>query len=144
MNEVDPPGSFAILEAGDYCLPFRGPRVSEMLNVILAAILVICPAVCGATEVGHDAHEHSTPEAPESPTHCPSGGEECICGGAVETGAVRVPALKTEAPLPLTLSAPVLNTPPPAHHLTRDGTPTGLAGWGSTSTIRALLQVYRF
>ncbi len=112
----------------------------------LIGLLILCPFVCGAAEDGHGTHRHqaddSSPERPHGPAHCPEGGDNCICDGAVQSCDARI-ADSHDAGLPFAFAA-ILNTPPhPIAHLTWDGSPSGLAGWGDHPTIRAFLQNYR-
>ena len=126
-----------------------------MVVLYLIGFVTICPVVCGAGEGegGPDRHAHGlaaqgpTEPQPSAPFHCPEESESCICQGAVQAADVRVPgpdALGVLAPR----GGPSLaaqSVPPQglAHHLTRDGQPTGLAHWGNSTAVRALLQNFR-
>ena len=115
---------------------------------LLAFLLLACPFVCGADEIGHgDQHEASSGEAgpDHRPDQCPDGGDSCVCRGAVasqETQAALPDAGVADVLDHLTPAQPLLRAA--AHHLTRDGSPTGLAGWGDALTVRAYLQNFRF
>jgi len=116
-------------------------RVPRHMAIFLAGLIAACPVLCEATEAGHAAHRHGpagpTPGEPAHP-HGPQEADACICGGAVEGVAARVPdadpasrpfpppARTSRAPLPL-----------------RDGPPGVIAGRGGPSSARALLQIYR-
>ena len=121
--------------------------VRSCATYALVGLLMLCPFVCGEAEIGHGVtHRHETtdsaPERSHGPAHCPEGGDNCICEGAVQAGDVHVTD-SHDAGLPLGFAA-ILATPPrPIAHLTWDGSPTGLAGWGDHPTVRAYLQNYR-
>lgn len=108
---------------------------------LLVGLLLSCPVLCGADEIGHDAAAGDA-----SPGHddCPEGDDGCVCQGAVQVDAVR--ATLPEATLAGLLYALVPHPcplPPPLR-LTPDGSATGLAGWGDATTVRAYLQNFRF
>jgi len=115
--------------------------VRVLLNLILAGLIIACPAVCGAGEAGHDAHRPEAADSQGDPVHCPQDGDACICEGAVPTNDVQVPTLDTVA-LPFFVAL-VHGLAHPIPHLTWNGSPTGLAGWGDSLTVRALLQNFR-
>lgn len=81
-----------------------------------------------------------------APAHCPDAGDDCVCGGVVKSSDARVPH-GDPIGLPLSLFGLHGFLPhAPAHplaHLTFDGTPTGLASWGDSLTVRAFLQNFR-
>lgn len=113
----------------------------------LIGLLISCPFVCGAAEPDHgiahrDRASDSSPERPHGPAHCAEGGDNCICEGAVQVGDVRVPA-SHDVGFPLVFAAVLSSSPHPIAHLTWDGSPTGLAGWGDHLSVRAFLQNYR-
>lgn len=113
----------------------------------LVGLLMLCPFVCGAAGAGHDTtHRHQASEGSSErshgPAHCPEGGDNCICEGAVQPLDVRVPHAH-DAGLPCAFAA-ILDSPShPIAHLAWDGSLTGLAGRGDHPTVRALLQNYR-
>jgi hypothetical protein len=109
----------------------------------LIGFLALCPLICGAGEIGHPSHQLGSSDSP-SPSHCPEEGDNCICQGAVQGDHFRVPDLGSEAIGPflfLDRSNDLLLHP--LAHLTSDGSPTGLAGWGDAHAVRAFLQNYR-
>jgi hypothetical protein len=117
--------------------------VRALINTLLACLILACPFLCGADEIGHGAqHEHSGKGT--APAHCPENSDNCVCRGAVQSSDVRANAPVADACAPLFLPAPPLLTVQPLHHLTTEGSPTGLASWGGSLTIRALLQNFRF
>ncbi len=116
--------------------------------VNLIAILTLCPVFCGTEEADHGTHWHGTSagndsdELPASPGHCPEDGDNCICQGAIQSAAVRVSdafVVALSSPLVFALATP----PHPLAHLTCEGAPTGLAGWGNSHAVRAFLQNFR-
>ncbi|WP_435016363.1 hypothetical protein TA3x_003928 [Tundrisphaera sp. TA3] len=117
-------------------------------TLFLTGLILACPFLCGAAEAVGGAHEHhgtGQPGAP-APAHCPEDADSCVCRGAVPNGDVRVPGIDAIGlPLPLGVLAGLM-AHGPSHapsHLTRDGTPAGLAAWGSPSAVRAFLQNFR-
>ncbi|WZO99313.1 hypothetical protein EP7_000912 [Isosphaeraceae bacterium EP7] len=121
-------------------------RVATM--VILIGIILACPLLCGLAEACHDAHqEHASGKADApAPAHCPEESDDCVCRGAVQSPDVRVPDLTFAIEshwLDEFSFGPARPLPHPHANLTPDGSPTGLAGWGSSSTVRALLQNFR-
>ena len=123
--------------------------VRTFVTMLLIGLILACPVLCGAAETGHATHrQHAAAGPPNSPApaHCPENSDDCICRGAVQSSDVRVPATDPiSSPLPLHGLVGILDHAP-AHslaHLTSDGTPTGLAGWGDAVTIRAFLQNFR-
>jgi hypothetical protein len=110
----------------------------------MTALLTFCPILCGAEELGHGAHQEGRAETPShhGPGECPEEVDNCICQGAVQAGDVRMPDAGI-ARLGLTLVL-IVHTPlHPAAHLTCDGSPTGLAGWGNAQAVRSVLQNFR-
>ena len=110
----------------------------------LIGLIAACPLLCGAVEIGHGTHGLETssgvPGEPSAPGHCPQDGDDCICQGAVQADDARLPGAADDFGLLL----PFAHTPPhPIAHLTRDGSPTGLAALGDSSTVRAFLQNFR-
>jgi hypothetical protein len=123
--------------------------VRTSVTTLLIGLILACPFLCGAAEAAHLAHqEHATggPSDQPVPVHCPEDSDDCICQGAVQSGDVRVPGSDSIGiVLPLHGLAGILDHSP-AHslaHLTSGGTPTGLASWGDSLTVRALLQDFR-
>lgn len=113
----------------------------------LVGLLMLCPFVCGAAEVGHGStHRHQesdgSPAPSHGPAHCPAGGDNCICAGAVQHGNVRVLDSRSVG-LPFAFAASLGSTPHPIAHLTWDGSSSGLVGRGPRSAVRATLQNYR-
>ena len=112
------------------------------LSALLTVLILTCPLLCGAAEAGHVTHREHPVSSP-APGHCPEDADNCICQGAVQSADVRVPGVDAiSSPLPPHGLVGVLDHAP-AHslaHLTSDGTPTGLAGWGDAVTVRAYLQ----
>ncbi len=125
--------------------------VRSFAIMLLIGSILVCPFYCGAAEAGHSAHHlkganAAGPRDHDGPDDCPQEGDNCICRGAVQAADVRLPALDLAgSPLPAHGPAGLLDHAP-CHsltHLTCEGTPTGLAGWGDTITVRALLQDFR-
>ena len=123
--------------------------VRTFVTLLLTGLLLACPFVCGATEAGHatpQEHAAGTPANRHAPSHCPEDSDDCVCRGAVQSNDVRVPNADAVG-LPfqlLGLAGGLAHSP--AHslaHLTIDGSPAGLAGWGNATAVRALLQNYR-
>ncbi|MDG3008435.1 hypothetical protein [Paludisphaera mucosa] len=119
------------------------------LSTFLALLILACPLVCGAVEAGHGAPqeiETGVPEGGHHPTDCPAETDNCVCQGALQSSDVRVPHSDMLPSLfvPFGLFA-LLSSPLPHSlaHLTLNGTPTGLASWGDSTAIRALLQNFR-
>lgn len=104
--------------------------------------------MCGADEIGHGTQHDASQDDPgghHTPDQCPEGGgDSCVCRGAVQATDVRATSPDTTLVglLYLPVAPPYLA--PPAHHLTQDGSPTGLASWGGSVTVRAYLQNFRF
>lgn len=120
-----------------------------LLSFVLTVLILACPLVCGVAEAGHVArHDHAANAPADLPTpgHCDQESDDCICRGAVQSADVRVPGVDSiSLPFPIHGLAGLLDHSP-AHsvaHLTSDGAPTGLAGWGASARIRALLQNFR-
>lgn len=118
---------------------------------ILTGTILSCPLFCGAGEVGcatHQATAAGEPSHDSSPGDCPEASDNCICDGAIVSVDVRAPGLDVHLagfPLPA-LESPGLLDHSPSHwlrHLTSDGHPAGLAGWGDASMVRAWLQDFR-
>jgi hypothetical protein len=122
--------------------------VRDFLVTLLTGLLLACPLVCGADEIGHgaqhDAASGSGDDRDHAPDQCPEGGDNCVCRGAVQVNGLRSIALDAIAPGPPGSLSPEPRFAPPTHHLTLDGSPTGLASWGESLTVRAYLQNFRF
>jgi hypothetical protein len=123
--------------------------VRTIVALFLTGIILACPFLCGAAEASHLTHrEHAAggPSNGPAPAHCPEDNDNCVCRGAVQSSNVRVPNSDViSLPLPLHGLVGTL-AHSPAHslaHLTSDGSPTGLASWGDSVTVRALLQNFR-
>jgi hypothetical protein len=117
--------------------------------MLLIGLILVCPFLCGTAEADHVTHrEHpmSGPVDNTAPCHCPAESDDCICRGAVQSADIRLPDIDSVcSPIPAH-GLPGILEHAPAHsfaHLTTDGNPTGLAGWGDAITIRALLQDFR-
>jgi hypothetical protein len=123
--------------------------VRIIVALLLTGLILACPFVCGAAEASHVMHrEHADggPANSPAPTHCPEDNDNCVCRGAVQSSDVRV-SNSGAIGLPLSLNGLVgILAHSPAQslaHLTSDGSPTGLASWGDSVTVRALLQNFR-
>jgi hypothetical protein len=116
--------------------------VQSLINMLLACLILACPLLCGAEEVGHGVQHEYAGEG-DSPAHCPENGDNCVCRGAVQTSNARAIAPDVEVPGPHFFLAPPLLHAHPFHNLTWEGPPAGLASWGDSLTIRALLQNFR-
>ncbi len=120
------------------------------MRVVCAAVLIVliiaCPFLCGAGEVGRGPHRHEAaggePAHSGAPVHCPQDGDDCICNGAVKEADVRLPDLDPSV-VPLPLAAPAHTPVHPNAHLTWNGSSSGLAGQGDSLTVRAFLQNFR-
>lgn len=116
-----------------------------LVAVLLVGLVIVCPLLCGASEAACGAHEHNAsqdcPEEPARPAHCPQDQNNCICNGAVRADEAR--AFDLDVIGFIDLPALVHTPPHPISHLTWEGSPTGLAGWGDLLTVRALLQIFR-
>jgi hypothetical protein len=114
---------------------------------VLIGLLVACPFVCGAAEVGRDmTHAHpsctTSPERVHGPTHCPESCDNCICEGAIQPGPVRV--FEThDIGLPYDFAVTFGIPLSCITHLDWDATPLRHAHPGGHPTVRALLQNYR-
>ena len=120
--------------------------VRSLINTLLTCLILACPFLCGADEVGHSVqHGHASGKTgnDNAPAHCPESSDNCVCRGAVQASDVRAIAPDFDTPAPLFLFAPPIHLAHPLHHLTWEGSPTGLASWGDSLTIRALLQNFR-
>lgn len=115
----------------------------NLINTLLACLILACPFVCGAAEVGHNAgHQHAG--SGPSPAHCPENSDNCVCRGAVQPGQIRAGDPHVETSAPLFILAPALSLPERLHHFAAEGSAAGLASWGGPRTMRALLQNFRF
>ncbi len=114
-----------------------------LISTLLACLILACPFLCGADEVGHSVqHEHTGKG--DAPVHCPESSDNCVCRGAVQISDMRASTPGLDVSAPLFFLVPPLSLAHPLHHLTWEGSPTGLASWGDSLTIRALLQNFRF
>lgn len=119
-----------------------------ILTTFLTGLILACPFLCGVAGAVGGSHQHNAAGQPGSPApaHCPEDSDNCVCRGAVQYGDVKVPDIDAVGlPLPLHgLAGLIAHAPAHSHaHLTRDGTPTGLAAWGNSTAVRALLQNFR-
>src|SRR5512135_2008186 len=99
------------------------------------------PCLCLALE-----RPVSSPADGPPPGHCPEDCNDCICRGAVPSADIRVPGVDAISSLLRLHGLVGILDHAPAHslaHLTSDGSPTGLAGWGDAVTVRAILQNFR-
>jgi hypothetical protein len=120
--------------------------VRVFLSALLTVLILACPFICGAAEAIHLARGHHAGSSPIVPAHCPEDSDDCICRGAVQSADVRVPGVDAiSSLLPLHGLVGILDHAPAYSlaHLTSDGSPTGLAGWGDAVTVRAVLQNFR-
>jgi hypothetical protein len=129
---------------------FHGAELVRCLaSLVLIGSIWTCPFFCGAAEAGHTARHLTAAAGPRghsAPDDCPRQGDNCICQGAVQSADIRLPGPDvTSSPLALYGQTGILDHAPshPLTHLTCEGTPTGLAGWGDTIAVRALLQDFR-
>lgn len=115
--------------------------------LFLIGLVVLCPVICGAAEDDHWPRHHGSSDGRNGdspvPTDCPEDYDNCICQGAVQSCDVHVPSIDAVS-LPYLLHLPEHAPPRPLAHLTRDGSPTGLASWGGSLAVRAFLQNFRF
>lgn len=125
------------------CLRCERYTVRIYVTMLLTVLVLACPFICGAAESEHGSHGRNGDAGGNAPAHCPEDEDSCFCRGAVRASDVRATAPDHDAPAPpFPIAAPVLAAHP-LHHLTWEGSPTGLAGWGGSLTIRALLQNFR-
>ncbi len=122
--------------------------VRNYVSILMTGLLLACPFLCGAAEVGHVTNRvhAASPFHGAIPTHCPEDADNCICWGAVQSPDVRIPGIDSiSAPLPLYGLVGILDHAPARSltHLTSDGASSGLAGWGDVVTVRAYLQNFR-
>src|SRR3954469_20924384 len=95
--------------------------VRTFLNMLLSALILACPLLCGAAEAGHVAHrEHASRDASNgpAPAHCPEDSDDCVCRGAIESSDVKLPdpdSAGVSLPLPGLVGALAHS---PAHPLT--------------------------
>lgn len=114
------------------------------MALLLVILITACPLICGAVEACQVAHRHD-PASPASPNHCPEDSDNCICRGAVQASDTRLPD-RDVVGLSSTLLLWGALAHSPAHsflHLTTDGSPTGLAAWGDSLAVCAVLQNFR-
>jgi hypothetical protein len=140
--------------------------VRTILVLSLSCTLTLCPFLCMAAEAGHGGRRHQAADGsiagilapvqgpedgddccPEGDDQsCPDEGDNCVCKGAVQSAGARVPGPNDSTfALPCGWFFLPADTPPHhlLSHLTLDGLPTGLAGWGDSRSVRALLQNFR-
>lgn len=148
-ERLDLSGTSLTLSYG-WMISLCGAEMGQVLAcMLLIGSILVCPFLCGAAEAGHAAHHLAGAAGPgehSAPDDCPQEGDNCICGGAVQSADVRLPDLDAiNSLLPLHGLTGILAHAPshPLAHLTCEGTPTGLAGWGDSITVRALLQDFR-
>ena len=118
----------------------------SLLTTFLTGLILACPLLCGAGEVGCGAeHGHAAGSASDdkAPAHCPESRDNCVCQGAVQPSDVRASLPDVSLPAPLFLLAPPNRLAHPLPHPARDGAPAGLLGWGDSLGIRAFLQNFR-
>jgi hypothetical protein len=118
--------------------------VRSIVVLMLMGMILACPFVCGLGEDACASDRHHHGERPGTPNsgHCPEDADDCICRGAVQLSTVKAPDIDAIG-VPLLLQH---LSDAPAHfssHLTSDGHPAGLAGWGDSLAVRALLQNFR-
>ncbi len=113
---------------------------------LLASLVFACPLICGGDEIGHGAQHDAASGGGEehAPDQCPDGADNCVCRGAVQANDAR-PNVQPDIMVGLLVDLTHrLVLASPTRHLTPDGSPTGLASWGGSLTIRAYLQNFRF
>lgn len=123
----------------------------SLLTLLLIGVVAACPLFCEAAGSGQGLHqcqpdtacdEHGAP----NPLPCSDDGGNCVCSGAIQAAGVRVSDHDDPAPLtpPTLFALPALALRHPCSlHPIRDGAATGLAPFGDSGTVRALLQIYR-
>lgn len=121
----------------------------NLLALLLIGLITACPFLCEGAELVEGSHRCQPDTSCEHPARnqapCSDDAGSCICSGAIQAADVRLPdshSVALPAPVFLALPAPGLR-PSAFHHLTSDGEPTGLASFGDSGTVRALLQNYR-
>jgi hypothetical protein len=140
---------FIVLER---CLSPGNFTLRGFICTILTSLILACPLLCGADEVGHIVQHGHAAENPgnhdDGSIPCPDTNDNCVCQGAVQSNAndlrAGMPDLDESVPTPLLSLDPLLAWFTSLHHhLSRDGSPTGLASWGDSQAICAFLQNFR-
>jgi hypothetical protein len=122
--------------------------VQRLVALFLVGLLLACPFLCRADEVGCCANRHEETEAPcdDSKSPPPSANDpvSCICAGAIKGPNSRLPELgKAGLDLVPTLSLPSTDFLFPAIlYPSRDGAPPGTARVGP-AYLYLLLQNFR-
>ena len=144
---LDPAAEPPMLLVGVIGLQPREPdAVRTLATLSLIGLLMLCPLICGAEEIAHGARLHGATNGPsgDSPSHCPEEGDNCICQGAVQLDDIRSSDQDSGAvSLPPLFHISFLTPLHPIAHLTWNGSPTGLAGWGGSLAVQAFLQIFR-
>lgn len=123
--------------------------VRNLLTLLLIGLITACPFLCEGAELVEGSHRCQPDTSCEHPAQnqapCSDDAGSCICSGAIQAADVRLPDSHAVAlPAPVFLALPALGLrAAPSHHLTWNGTPTGLASFGDSGSVRALLQNYR-
>lgn len=115
----------------------------KLLVITLIGLLSFCPVLCGAAEVGHDAHGHGASQEPALPTHCPDEGDNCICQGALISSSDGYASSFDTIGVPLDLAELGQTLSRPFSDIIKGGPPAGPASWGDGLKVCALLQIFR-
>jgi hypothetical protein len=121
----------------------------NLVALLLVGLISACPILCEAAEFGQGSHQCQADTSCDHPAEnrspCPDDGGSCICSGAIQAADVRIPDLDSAfLPDSIGLWLPPHSLRYPLFlHLTQDGGPTGLAGFGDAGAVRSLLQNFR-
>lgn len=111
--------------------------------LILASVIVLCPALCGAVDAALGPHEHGPSPCSPVPADCPESQDDCICHGAVVQSSVSPTQASGVFQPGWGAPAFALAPPPPLPHSSRADSPSSLAALGDSRFARALLQNFR-
>lgn len=135
-----------LFEARDASFPPGRLVVRRLVSMLLSGLILACPYLCGADEAGQrmgHAHVAGQSGSDDAPAHCPESSDNCVCQGAIQTNDAGATTPDAEGSTPFFFVIPTFLFAHPLHHLTCEGSPTGLASWGDSLTIRAVLQNFR-
>ena len=122
----------------------------KLASLVLIGLLLLCPVICGAAEIGHGPGGHGTSadsrEHAGEPESCPEDGDNCICQGAVRSVEVRVADHSADASdLPFLPHHFVIDLAIPRLTVASLAEERGVAastGWHDARVLRAWLQCF--